>query len=232
MITPIELQSKTFRTGFGYDKKDVESFVNELQADYETLYKENMELNDKINVLNEGLNYYKTIEKTIQKALVLAEQTADETRDAARVTAMSIENEARANAGIILADAKNDYNKLREQTIQLMRQYESYKAQFKHLAASQFELLESETFNIHIANLDMFNDNKELYTSSAQVELNQNNEDEHLMLSHKKDNNKKNNKQKNNKQNKNINNSNALENNVAATKEESDFEFIDIEDER
>jgi len=156
MITPIELQSKSFRTGIGYDKKDVDNFINELLSDYETLYKENMELNDKINVLNEGINYYKTIEKTLQKALVLAEQTAEDTKEAAKVTARSIEDEARANAQLILSDAKNDYNKLRQQTIQLIRQYESYKAQFKHLAAAQCDLLDSDAFHIQIANLDAF----------------------------------------------------------------------------
>lgn len=156
MITPIELQSKTFRSGIGYDKKDVDNFMLDLYKSYETFYRENMELNDKINVLNEGLNYYKTIEKTLQKALVLAEQTADEIREAARANASAIEDEARANASFLLSDAKNDYNKLREQTIQLIRQYETYKAQFKHLAAAQFELLESDSFNIHIAHLDAF----------------------------------------------------------------------------
>lgn len=206
MITPIELQSKNFRSGIGYDKKDVENFVNELQSDYESLYKENMELKDKINVLNDGLNYYKTIEKTIQKALVLAEQTADETKEAAKVTARSIEGEARANAQIILADAKNDYNKLRQQTIQLMRQYESYKAQFKHLAASQCELLESKTFNIHIANLDLFTEKDETFNSSEQVVTN-----------------------KRMNSNQNSNPINTLDNNnqeTASTEEENDFEFL------
>lgn len=221
MITPIELQSKSFRTGFGYDKKDVESFVNELQTDYEYLYKENMELNDKISVLNEGLNYYKTIEKTIQKALVLAEQTAEETKEAARVMAKSIESEARANADIILADAKNDYNKLREQTIGLMRQYESYKAQFKHLAAAQCELLESDTFNIHIANLDMFKEMDEINHSKRQETIEQNKSDVQTVSKHNK---------------KKYSNKNAIHKestqamNIAATKEENDFEFIDIED--
>jgi cell division initiation protein len=222
MITPIELQSKTFRSGFGYDKKDVENFVNELQVDYEFLYKENMELNDKISVLNEGLNYYKTIEKTIQKALVLAEQTAEETKEAARVTAKSIENEARANAGIILADAKNDYNKLREQTIQIMRQYESYKAQFKHLAAAQYELLESETFNIHIANLDMFKEMDKINHPSRQETIEQNKSDGQTVSKH--------NKGKYSDKKSDTHKETDIAMNVAATKEETDFEFIDIED--
>ena len=91
MLTPIELQSKTFKSGgLGYDKKDVDSFMKEVLHGYETLYRENMELSDKISVLNEGIQYYKTIEKTLQKALVLAEKTAEDTRIAALREAKSI----------------------------------------------------------------------------------------------------------------------------------------------
>lgn len=172
MITPIELQSKTFRGGFGYDKKDVDKFFQELLTGYETLYKEKMELSDKINTLNEGLNYYKTIEKTLQKALILAEQTAEETKEAARKQAKVIEAEARGNAQLIIADASNEYTRLKQQTIQLIRQYESYKTQFKHLAAAQCELLESDSFQIHIADLDMVSDNE--IKSSVQKAAEQN----------------------------------------------------------
>lgn len=150
MITPIELQGKTFKTGIGYDKKEVESFLNSLLHDYESLYKENMELNDKINVLNEGINYYKEIEKTLQKALVLAEKTAEDTKEAAIKQARAIEKEARTKAQLIVADANNELQRLQQQIIQLAMQYDSYKAQFKHLAAAQCEFLESETFRITI----------------------------------------------------------------------------------
>ncbi len=154
MITPIELQSKTFKTGLGYDKKEVENFLNNLLVDYETLYKDNMELKDKLNVLNEGIHYYKTIEKTLQKALVLAEKTAEDTREAAIKQARAIENDAKGKAQLIVADANNELQRIQQQTIQIIMQYDAYKAQFKHLASAQCEFLESDSFNIHIANLD------------------------------------------------------------------------------
>ena len=84
MLTPVEIQAKTFKSGgLGYDKKDVESFMREVNRSYEILYRENMELKDKVAVLNEGIQYYKSIEKTLQKALVLAEKTAETTKEAA-----------------------------------------------------------------------------------------------------------------------------------------------------
>lgn len=161
MITPIELQSKTFKTGIGYEKKEVENFLNSLLVDYESLYKDNMELNDKINVLSEGINYYKSIEKTLQKALVLAEKTAEETKEAAVKQARGIEDEAKGKAQIILADANNELQRLQQQIILLATQYDSYKAQFKHLAAAQCEFLDSNSFQIHMTDLNPFSNKKE-----------------------------------------------------------------------
>lgn len=157
MITPIELQSKTFKTGLGYDKKEVESFMKNLLNDYETLYKDNMELNDKLNVLTDGINYYKEIEKTLQKALILAEKTAEDTKSAAIKQARATEEEARTKAQLIVADAYNELQRLQLQIKQLVMQYDSYKAQFKHLAAAQCEFLDSESFQIHMPEFDVQN---------------------------------------------------------------------------
>ena len=56
MITPVELQSKVFKTtGMGYQKADVDSFFVEVRAGFEELYRENMALKDKLNeVASEG----------------------------------------------------------------------------------------------------------------------------------------------------------------------------------
>lgn len=157
MITPIEIQSKTFKSGgLGYDKKDVDAFFREVLLSYEQIYRENMEMKDKISVLTEGIQYYKTIEKTLQKALVLAEKTAEDTKAQALVTAKNIENEARTRAQIIVADAKNELEHIHAQTIGLLQQYEKYKLQFKNLAAAQIELLESDSFDISLARIDTF----------------------------------------------------------------------------
>lgn len=157
MITPVEISNKAFKSGgLGYDKKDVDLFLKEVVASYESVYRENLELKDKIAVLNDGLKYYKTIEKTMQKALMLAEKTAEETKNNASVEAKRIEREAESKAEILLADARNQLNKVHEQTIALVQNYEKYKAQFKSLAAAQIEMLGSEAFDINIMNLDAF----------------------------------------------------------------------------
>jgi len=157
MITPIEIQNKVFKSGgLGYDKKDVDSFMEELLENYETLYRERMEMTDRMNTLKEGIQYYKTIEKTLQKALLLAERTADETKSNAMKNAALIEQEAVSKANIILEDAKRELEMIRKQTIELVRQYDMYKAKFKSLVNSQTELLDSQSFSINLDQLSMF----------------------------------------------------------------------------
>ena len=154
MLTPIDVQGKTFKSGMGYSKADVDSFLTNLYADYASLYRENMELKDKVGLLNEGLDRYKDIEKSLQKALVLAETTSEETIASAKTNAAVIEQEAHVKAEAILADAKQELENLRSTTMNLLQNYEAYKAQYKALAASQMELIESDAFNIEMAKVD------------------------------------------------------------------------------
>lgn len=154
MLTPIDVQAKTFKSGMGYSKADVDSFLTNLYADYETLYRENMELKDKTSLLNESLNRYKDIEKSLQKALVLAETTSEETIASAKTNAAVIEQEARVKAEAIVADAKQELENIRSMTVELLQKYESYKSQYKALAAAQMELLASDAFNIELAKVD------------------------------------------------------------------------------
>lgn len=154
MLTPIDVQAKIFKSGMGYSKADVDSFLTNLYADYGTLYKENMELKDKTNLLNESLNRYKDIEKSLQKALVLAETTSEETIASAKTNAAVIEQEARVKAEAIVADAKQELENIRSMTVELVQKYESYKSQYKALASAQMELLSSDTFNIELTKVD------------------------------------------------------------------------------
>ncbi|MCR5684282.1 MAG: DivIVA domain-containing protein [Lachnospiraceae bacterium] len=175
MLTPVEIQNKVFKSGgLGYDKKDVDNYIKEIVRSYEDVYRENMELKDKVGVLNEGIRYYKSIEKTLQKALILAEKTAEDTRNNAKKDAKRIEKEAVTNANIMLADARNELESLHQQTIALIQQYEKYKAQFRNLAKAQIDLIESGAFSINVSKLDAFmSENKVLEpikTASEEVQ--------------------------------------------------------------
>lgn len=151
MFTPSEILAKQFKTGIGYDKKDVDQFLNDLTADYSTLQSENDRLGKKLRDLDESLSYYRSIEKTLQKALILAEKTSQDTKATAMREADSIELEAKAKAKLILADSKRQVNLLEHKTVNLIQQYDMFKIQFENLLNSQLTLLNSKSFSVDTA---------------------------------------------------------------------------------
>lgn len=148
MLTPIEIQGITFKTGRGYKKDDVDSFMKALHHDYEVMYKENLELKEKASALSDGVQYYKNLENTLQKALVLAEKTSEETRAAAQMQAEAIEKDAKLKAEKILYEARQELDRIEVKTQELLQNFQLYKAQFKQIISSQMEMVDSSTFDI------------------------------------------------------------------------------------
>lgn len=171
MLTPIDIQNHSLKTAVrGYSKKETDDFLEEILKGYEELYKENRELKEKITSLSEGIQYYKQMETTLQKALVLAEKTSTETQEAAKSKADAMTNEAQAKADAILKEAQSEADAMRKEVQaysditkakanreledtrnhvrKLVQSYENYRLQFKKLAESQIEMLESEHYSI------------------------------------------------------------------------------------
>lgn len=149
MLTPSEIREKTYKSGLGYDKKEVEQFIQEVSEDYEKLLNENEGLNKKVKDLSDSIGYYKSIEKTLQKALVIAEKTAQDIKDSAHKEAEAIELEAKANAKMIKSNALKQSEMLEHKTLNLLKQYDLFKVHFKNLLNAQMELLSSKSFQIN-----------------------------------------------------------------------------------
>lgn len=149
-LTPLDIESKQFSKGFnGYKAYEVKTFMREVLVNYEALYKENIELNDKISLLNEGIQYYKTIEETLQNTLVLAEKTAEETKSAARKKSEQIEKEAEIKAQAIINDAKNEIYKINKKREELIKQYDASKIQIKQFLKAQLEMTEKNEMALY-----------------------------------------------------------------------------------
>ena len=150
MLTPIEIQDKSFKSGIGYDKKDVDAFLRDILRNYELLYTKNAELEDKVAVLSEGISHYKSNEKSIQKALVLAQSVSDEIIATANKKAQAIEEKAYAKSDEILLNSKTELNRLNTKIADLTLKFESYKNSCKHFALAQIEMLDNSILSSSI----------------------------------------------------------------------------------
>jgi cell division initiation protein len=156
MIAPEDILDKKFEKGRGYDKKEVDDYLQELYEAFQEMYRKNVEYQDQIQSLNSGLQHYKTIETSLQKALILAEKTADETIQTARLKAESIIREAENRAAMYTADSRAELEAVHGKTIGLMQEYVRYKAQFNKLIQEQIELLNGSRFDIQTDDLLAF----------------------------------------------------------------------------
>ena len=69
MLTPVDIQQKRFKSGLGFDKKDVSSFFEEVSRSYGELYKSNAELKEKVITLTDTVQHYKVKEEDLNKTL-------------------------------------------------------------------------------------------------------------------------------------------------------------------
>lgn len=150
MLTPVDVQNKTFKGGIGYDKKEVENFMREVASDYESLYRSNVELKDKVTTLNESLQHYRTIEDSMQKALTLSEKTAEETINAANDKGRQVTTEAEKKAESILEDAKKELADTKNEIYKLQQQYVKFKQQYTKILYTQLKGLGEEIPNIDL----------------------------------------------------------------------------------
>lgn len=166
MLTPIDIQNKTFKGGIGFDKKEVEIFMNVLSNDYGTLYSSNVELKDKIATLNESLESYRKKEDTVQKALTLSEITAEEIINAAKDKAKQIEDEAEKKAEAILQDSKQELLKTKNEIDRLQKLYSKFKEQYLNSLDQQIKLVKHE-----IEEIDLGDDFKSSYETKNSSEF-------------------------------------------------------------
>lgn len=143
MITPLDIENKTFSKQImnGYSTQEVHEFMSELLKDYEKIYKENIEYKDKIAVLNQGIQHYKSIEETLQNALVVAQGTAETVKQNAKVEADNILKEAEINAMKSVDEISQKVVEKQMKLEETQKQFDIYKAKMEALLISQLELL-------------------------------------------------------------------------------------------
>ena len=99
MLTPQEVSNSEFEKAVfgGYDTASVDKFMAQLTQDYSALYRENGILKNKMKVLVDKVDEYRSNEDALRTALLTAQKMG-----------LNIEREAREKADAILADAATE----------------------------------------------------------------------------------------------------------------------------
>lgn len=145
MITPVDLETTVFHRGLhGYHVNEVQEFMAQISQDYEKLYKENIDLKEKIENLESKISQYQMIEETLRNTMILAQETAEEVKKTARDQADLIVREAQQQEESIKVKIKEEIQTELRNLALLKNQGEYFKCQFKSFLNGLLELADKQ----------------------------------------------------------------------------------------
>lgn len=141
MLTPVDLETMVFRRGLrGYRTREVQEFMKRITVDYERLYKENFDLKEKVEELEERLNAYRQMEKTLNDTLYLAQETANEMKAAGEKKAEVILREAEQRAEQMKLRVREEIQTELQNLAELKQQVEFFRIQLKRFLQTLIEI--------------------------------------------------------------------------------------------
>ncbi len=129
-LNAMDIQNKEFERAFrGYNSDEVDDFLENIALDYDILLKENKDLREQVNKLNEERKHYRGIEETTNNAINEEKQNTIRVKEAAVEEIQALRAEAekeieRLNQDYMVLQRENE--ELREQHYNLNKEGMAY----------------------------------------------------------------------------------------------------------
>lgn len=108
-ITPMEIKQTGFKVKMrGYDREEVDSFLDLLSEEFESLIKENNSLKERLTTLDDQLSELKKKEQALNSTLLKAHDLVEEIKEAAQKEAQLIMKEAELRGEEALSMARKE----------------------------------------------------------------------------------------------------------------------------
>jgi cell division initiation protein len=122
IVTPLDIQQKRFHVAFrGYDRKEVEDFLDLVRDEMENLVREVTELREFRQTYDERMREYKEREETLKNTMVTTQKLAEDVKEHARKEATVIIKDAEVRSQQIVARSQEEKVKLEAEIHELRR---------------------------------------------------------------------------------------------------------------
>lgn len=144
-LTPLDIHNKEFgRRIRGYDEDEVNEFLDQVIKDYEAVIRENKELHNQVQIVQEKLNHFANIEDTLSRTIIVAQEAADDVKSNAKKEAELVLKEAEKNADRIINESLAKSRKIALEMEELKKQASIYRNRFRALLEAQLEMLRED----------------------------------------------------------------------------------------
>jgi cell division initiation protein len=142
-ITPLDIQQKQFPMKLrGFDVEEVYAFLEVIREEMEDLLRENANLKESIQRLDNQMKGYRDMETTLRETLLTAQQMVEDYKMNARKEAELVVREAELRSDTLLKEAQEKVIKIHEDIVDLKGIRRHFKEEVKRLVESHLRMLE------------------------------------------------------------------------------------------
>ena len=151
-LTPLDIRHREFKRGMrGYADVEVDEFLDEVADEFERLFKDNIDLGERVEVLESQVSGYKRIEETLQKTLVSAQVSADELRQNSAKEAQLILHEAELKGRELVNEAYSERQSIEQSMAKLKSAEQDFRFKFRQLLEGYIKHLEEAPASVAMA---------------------------------------------------------------------------------
>lgn len=145
-ITPLDIQQQQFKGKMlgGLDPNDVDSFLQIVAAEMESLMRENSELKEQGRKASQQLDEFSAREVTLRETMLAAQRISEEMKANAQKEATLLISEAELKGERIVAEAENRLLQLNNQIQELRRQKLQLELNLKSTLEAHLKMLTLE----------------------------------------------------------------------------------------
>jgi cell division initiation protein len=133
-LTPLDIHHKEFSHSLrGYNEEQVDSFLDEVADELERLFKENIDMSEKLEAAKEKVRGYEQIEASINATLLQAQRSSEDIVTKANTEAESILRDAELKAKEIIHNALQNKQTVTNELVRIKAAEEEFRARYKAL---------------------------------------------------------------------------------------------------
>ncbi|PKQ29266.1 MAG: hypothetical protein CVT60_06275 [Actinobacteria bacterium HGW-Actinobacteria-10] len=136
-LTPLDIHHKEFRHSLrGYSEEEVDAFLDEVADEFERLFKENIDLSEKLDASREQVRGYEAQKETLHNTLVAAQRSAEDIVNKARDEAATVLRDAEVKSKEIIHNALTQKQKVQAELVRIKQAEDEFRGKFRSMLES------------------------------------------------------------------------------------------------
>jgi cell division initiation protein len=153
-LTPLDIHHKEFRNSIrGYNQEEVDQFLDEVADEFERLFKENVDLSERLEAANDKVRSYADMEKTLHNTMLAAQQSSEDIKSKALVEADSLLKDAELKAKELVQGALAEKQKTQAEFMRIKQAEDEFRMAFRNVLERHMRELHSVPVDAEVATL-------------------------------------------------------------------------------